>query len=301
VEPELACEAFARSCCEALGYDASIPRPGLSSATRPKRDPDPSALLAAAPRAYRACLESCRAAASGLPSVWIEAWHGAVVDLASRGWGNPAMGSLFLLSLQAASLGYTVSKTGSDRVEHVMGSSRALVEAVGVRGAQLFYDALLRLRPSYLGRLSWAGLPDASTSLGLWEVFEKRITLSQLLDRASLYDPVSRDAARQLQLSLGEILPVLSEQRCRLGEAVVRATLYALASAGDFLAFRKGGVNPRGLALEAYGGSAAAEAKLWGLLRGSAIGSTADLVVSALARLLYEAETGRLRVSFIGC
>jgi hypothetical protein len=301
VEPRLACRAFARACSEAIAYDASIPRPGASSTTRPQPNPDPSSLVAASPRAYEVCLRACTGAYMGFYDTWVKVWYRAVVDLAREGWGNPAMGSLFLLSLQAASLGYSLARLSSDNLHAIMGSSRILIEHAGVKATVLFFKALRRLLPSYLGRLSWDGLPDASTTLAVEEVEEKRITLAELLDKASLYDPVSKDAARYFQLSLGEALPVLIEYRCRLGEGILKAYLYVLAAERDFIAFRKAGIDLRGLAREAYEGFASAEGRLWRLLKASGAGSSADIIVAALARLLYEAELGRFRVAFTGC
>ncbi len=305
MEPRIACLLFAYACSQAVAYDASIPRPGLSSTVRPRRNPDPASLLAASPRAYRLCLSSCTLAARRKPQRWAALWARTVEELAGRGWGNPAMGSLLLLSLQAASLGSCLERRGSDSLDCVMGMSRLLVEEAGVEGAKAFYRALAAASPSYLGRLSWAGLPDASSpSLALDGIVAARITLLDVLEKASLYDPVSRDASRYLELSMGIALPELVEHRDCIGEGVARATLLIVGLEGDFVAFRKqlwGGF--RSLALEAYQGSTVALAMLWGLFRrGSAgPGSAADIVGNALARLVYEAEKQRKPLSFTSC
>ena len=301
MEPVEKCRALALACSEAVVYDASIPRPGLSYTVRPKPNPDPSSIIAASPRAYELCLQSCLSSYNGDATAWVRLWSSAVEELAARGWGNPSMGSLLLLSLHAASLGWSLSRRGCDSVEAVMGSSRELIEYTGVNGAVEFYRALTIVKPSYLGRLSWAGLPDASSPTSLQEVVDKRVTLWELLSKASIYDPVARDAARGFELSLGLALGELEESSCRLGEAVEKATLLLIALEGDLLLRRKLGFEPRRLALEAYHGSETARAELWAVLKGSGPGSVADVVVNALARLLYEAETGRVRVGFTGC
>ena len=298
MEPVEACYRQAYACAEAVIVDAAVPRPGLTSFSRPRRDLAPLAFAALAPRAYEACLCSCLKSIERNYAGWLDCWLDALDSLTSTGWGNPGMGMLFLLSLHAAALGYTVERLGTDDTVHVMGATRLLVEQVGVEGAKAFYRALQLVAPSYLGRLSWSGLPDATTGAhALAELWEKQVTLYELLAAASLYDPVARDAATGFSLSLGETLSLLLEHTDNLALAVKRATYYIAGFYGDFLLRRKRGSILGEMWLRAYMGDGAAEEKLYQLLKGVAgPGSSADVVVNAVARLLYLAATGRVTV-----
>ena len=277
------CKAFAHACSMAVIVDAAVPRPGLSSFEKPRRDLDPLGFAALAPLAYEACLCSCRdgmRAAHESHSDWCGCWFRAVRSM--RRWGNPGLGSLLLLSLQAAGLGYSYEKLGEPGLEHVMGATRALLRLCGPRGAKYFYDALYMLRPSYLGRLSWAGLPDAS---------QKQVSISigldSLVEYASLYDVVLRDAARLMELSLGVALPVLRETQCLA--AGVEKTTYLLAwMLDDFLLKRKKGRSYKELWLQAYRGDEGAVRRLYEELGETGPGAVADIVVNALARRLFE-------------
>ncbi|ABM80909.1 triphosphoribosyl-dephospho-CoA synthase [Hyperthermus butylicus] len=298
MEPVTACHQQAYACAEAVVIDAAVTRPGLTSFSRPRSDLDPLAFAALAPRAYEACLCSCLRSTAKDHTGWLGCWLDAIESLTAAEWGNPGMGMLFLLSLQAAALGYTVEKLGSDDDMHVMGAAQLLVEQAGVEGAKAFYRALQLVAPSYLGRLSWNGLPDATTGrLALAELWEKQVTLRELLAAASLYDPVARDAATGFSLSFGEIIPLLLEHADDLATGVRRATYYIAGFHGDFLLRRKRGGFLGELWRRAYMGDQAAEEELYRLLEGAAgPGSSADVVANAVARLLYLAEAGRITV-----
>ena len=290
-----ACSLAAWSCAAAAAVDAASTRPGLTSLERPRRDQDPwgYALLPAA--AYEACLCSCRLGYLGSGG-WTRCWLSSVERLAPH--GNPGMGMLFLMSLQAAATGAAAGR-GLYSVEHVMGFTRSLLEAEGVEGAEAFYRALRLLGPSYLGRIGYSRLPDAAP--GSPETPSARgVTLAELADEASLYDPVLRDAARMMEASLGALLPEawrLAEAGLPPGRIAWSLTLQALALEGDLLLRRKLGARAeeeaRRLASEALRGSAAAEARLWRLLRHAGPGSAADLAANTMARLVYEMEACR--------
>jgi len=277
------CKAFAHACSMAVVIDAAVPRPGLSSFEKPRRDLDPVGFAALAPLAYEACLCSCKdgaRAAHESRSDWCGCWFRAARSM--RRWGNPGLGSLLLLSLQAAGLGYSYEKLAEPGLEHVMGATSILLGLCGPRGAKYFYDVLYMLRPSYLGRLSWAGLPDASqrqVSIG--------IGLDGLAEAASLYDIVLRDAARLMEISLGMALPVLRETEC-LAAGVKKATYLLAWMLDDFLLKRKRERSYRELWLRAYLGDEEAVKELYEELGEVGPGSVADIVVNALARRLFE-------------
>ncbi|KSW12405.1 hypothetical protein CF15_06665 [Pyrodictium occultum] len=289
MEPEVACRLFARACSAAVAVDAAVPRPGLTSFQRPRRDLDPLAFAGLTGLAYEACLCSCLAAAAGELGAWPGCWLAAVEDMAAA-WGNPGLGSLFLLTLQAAGLGYAEAR-GRRSLEAVMASTGLAVDAGGVEAAAAFYRGLQLASPSYLARISWSGLPEVDGRLSIMEVWEKRVTLRELLEKASLYDPVSRDAAGMMRLSLGMALPTLLEEEC-LGRGVRRATYLLAGLEGDLLVSRKSGRVTRELWLRAARGDPGAEEELWRLLAGAGPGSAADLVVNAVARLIYEYLSG---------
>ena len=281
------CSRIALACSEALVLDATVPRPGLSSILRPRAGQEPRGFLRLPGLAAMVCRCSCRLAASrGRGWSW-RCWLPAVRSLAGEGLGNPGLGSLFLLSLLSAAYG---RRPWAQSDWAVMGASREALEAEGVEGAVAFYRGLQAAAPGYLSRLSWAGLPDATMGrLALRELRERRVTLAELADAASLYDPVLRDASRLLSTSIGLLKPFMEEllgQGVGLAEAFRRATFLALALEGDLLLRRKRGTEYREAALEAAEGSASAEAGLWRLLREAGPGSAADLAAAAAAWLL---------------
>ena len=277
------CKAFAHACSMAVIVDAAIPRPGLSSFEKPRKDLDPLGFAALAPLAYEACLCSCKEgtrAAHENRTNWCGCWFRAVRSM--RRWGNPGLGSMFLLSLQAACLGYSYERLADPGLEHVMGATGILLRLCGPRGAKYFYDALYMLRPSYLGRLSWAGLPDASQRQD-----SISIGLEDLASAASLYDIVLRDATRLMELSLGIVLPVLRETQC-LAAGVKKVTYLLAWMLDDFLLKRKKGRSFQELWLRAYGGDEEAVKRLYEELGEAGPGAVADIVVNALARRIFE-------------
>ncbi len=280
--PRRYCMLFGRACAAAVVLDVVIPRAGLVSWAWWRSDLGLDSFAVLSPVAYKVCLASCLAGAQGRPGRFTRYWLWGVRETASL--GNPGMGSLFLLSLQAASLGYTLQHLGRDNLEHVMGATRYVLEDAGEQGAKDFYQALETISPSYLGRISYAGLPDATTSL--WRS-ELKSSLHELLWEASLYDPVSRDAVNMMTYSLGYAYNTIKEEG--LAEGVARANYCLAAWLGDLVAKRKTAIPPS-LLDRACNGDPAAEAMLWSLARreGAGPASTADLVVNALARIVYE-------------
>ncbi len=284
------CRLLARACAAAAAVDAAVPRPGLSSITRPLPDPEPLALAASAGPAYEACLCSCLHGLAAQPGWAPRCWLPAALE-ASRPWGNAWTGALFLQSLQAAAHGAAARHGRQWRDEAVMGASRLVLEAEGAEGAAAFYRALRAASPGYLARLSWSGLPDATRSDAEAVLRERGIDLAELADKAALYDLVLRDASRLLELSLGTALPVLEEElrRTSLAEAVKKATLL-IAAWGDMLLRRRASVDPEELRRAAE--SPAAEAMLWRRLRGKGPGAAADIVAAALTRLVAKKLAG---------
>lgn len=287
VEGEV-CRLQARACAEAVALDASVPRPGLTSVTRPRPGHEALGFIGLTGLAYEACLCSCRLGAS-LAAGWTGCWLRAVEEMARR-WGNTGLGMLWLLALQSHAVGLA-ARHGREAVdEAVMGASVWSVEAEGVEGAAAFYRGLGLVSPGYLWRVSWSGLPDASCpGLAVWELRERGIGLAELARAAALYDPVMADTSGMLGVSLGFLYPLLLEEAGRRGlvEALRVATLRAALVYGDLLARRKLPGGWEGVAREAAGGSEVAWALLWRLLRGAGPGSAADLVAAAVARLLF--------------
>lgn len=284
------CRIMARACSEAVALDVSIPRPGLFSLQRPRRPGEERGFISIIPRSYEVCLCSCLRGYRRRGG-WSDCWASGVVDIARRGFGNPGFGSLFLLALLSSSLGRAV-ESGSGRVEGVMGWSRRLVEAEGARGAFNFYRALAAANPSYLFSISWSGLPDASRQgLALGEVERLGLELREIVDKASIYDPVMRDASRFLALSLGIVYPLLREEVLEKGEGLwgaVKEATYTVALLEGDLILARGDIRVEDSLLEASSDGGVFEALLWRLLRGTGPGSVADVVISGLAYFLYE-------------
>lgn len=278
------CKVFAHACSIAVVLDAVVPRPGLFSFIKPRRDMDPLGFAALAPIAYEACLCSCNNGVE-LPHMksgdgWCKCWFRAVRHM--RRWGNPGLGSLFLLSLQAASLGYAYEKLGVIKLEHVMGSSRIVLEACNKEGTKYFYNTLYMLKPSYLGRVAWSGLPDATQRQDFIN-----ISLYDLAQLGALYDNVLRDASRLLELSLGLALSELRKAPC-ISIGIKKATYLIAGLLPDFLLRRKTGKGYEDYWLRAYTGDKHAEHILYNELESVGPGSAADIVVNALARYLFE-------------
>lgn len=301
---EDSCRTVAQACLEAAVLEAVIPRPGLTSIARPRPDHNPWAFIKLPAYSYEACLCSCRHGYM-LASGWTYCWRKSVEELAY--WGNPGLGILFLQSLQAAAVGASAREERDDSDYAVMGWSRRLIEAEGVEGALNFYATLQAVAPSYLGRISYNGLPDATNGLlALMELEEKRVTLAHIVDTGALYDPVLHDASRLLGVSLGYILPLLEDKAKSIGvmEAAKTVLYHAAARLEDLIMKRKLGEEldrVKRLFLEAEQGSVYAESQLWRFFRGrkAGPGSLADLVANALTRLLYKqakSESGSLRL-----
>jgi len=286
MDEEVVCRRFARACAASVVVDAAVPRPGLSSFQKPRRDLDPIGFAGLAGLAYEACMCSCMRVLLGDIGGWVGCWLSSVEEMA-RSWGNPGLGSLFLLSLQAAALGYAVYRGRGDSLEAVMASTSRAVDSGGVEAAVAFYRGLQLVYPSYLARISWSGLPEVDGRLSLEAIRETGVTLQALLERAALYDPVSRDAASFMSLSLGMALPILREEPC-LEKGVRRATYTLAGLEGDMLVARKAGRIAPEIWLQAATGDQDAERALWELLASGGPGSVADIVVNAVARLVYE-------------
>ncbi len=209
-------------------------------------------------------------------------------------FGNAGLGSTLLLVFQSASLGFALSR-GSDSIVSIMGAARHLVELEEVEGAYNFYLALSSLSPSYLARIGYLGLPDASSSLSLQDILSRGVTFSVLLREASHYDIVSRDLVTGFEISLGLLVNII----CSHGfmEGVAKATYFTAASYGDMLLKRKIGVKLEQLWLRAWKGNRWALYELSLLLDdyGVGPGSSADLAVNAAARCLYEHLLGLRR------
>ncbi len=292
------CEAVAWACAAAQTLDAATPRPGLTSLTRPQQPrQNPWPWSYTPPAAYEACLCSCRLGQEMKPG-WTRCWLAAVKKLARLG-ENTAMGSLLLQTLQAAATGAAEAKQ-LHRVEHVMGHTRILLEAEGAEGAGNLYKALRLLNPSYLARISYSGLPDATDPTETPQT--KQITLAEIADTAAAYDPVLREAARHMQTSLGPLLDLarrLHQQGETPTETMKQVTLQALALEGDLLLRRKLGPQAEAEAAQLAREAAhnpTAEARLWRLLKHAGPGSAADLAANTMARLAYE----KLREGYIG-
>lgn len=271
------CREIASACSSSLATDVLVPRPGLSSIKQPRADLDPLSILYTSPIGYEVCLCSCKN-----PDNWVRCWFNGVEEM-SKLWGNTGLGSLFLLSLQSASTTLAIN-SGSNRIEHVMGFSHQLIESSGVDGAVLFYKALSLLNPSYLYRISWSGLPDASSPSSWVEVHEKSITLRELLDFASLYDPVSRDAIRYFSISLGIAYSIIMERYPCIESGVKDATYTILLLEDDLLLKRK--IGYKYSSIKDHFISNATNKKLSQLEVGP--GSIADIVINALFRVLLE-------------
>ncbi len=271
------CKKIASACSSALTTDVLVPRPGLSSIKQPRTDLDPLSILYTSPIGYEVCLCSCID-----PDNWVKCWFNGVKEM-SRLWGNTGLGSLFLLSLHSASTILALSK-GLNSIENVMGFSQELIEISGVEGAVLFYKALSMLNPSYLYKISWSGLPDASNTSSWFEVYEKSITLRELLDLASIYDPVSRDAIRQFSISLGIAYPLIVEKYPCIESGVKNATHTTLLLEGDLLLRRK--TQYKYYLVKKYNEDSRTYSTLSKLEAGP--GSIADIVINALFRVLFE-------------
>ena len=203
-------------------------------------------------------------------------------------YGNIGMGYTLLLTLQAAALGYSMWRKGSDKREHVMGSVVEVVDALGVDGAKDFYRCLQFVSPSYLWRIGYAGLPEVNGLYSLTLLAEKKVTFSRLLFEASIYDPVSKDIVEAMTYSLGYALDVIASQPT-LEEGVFRATYGVASWIGDLILARKAGYIPRELLHKVAQGDKTVLTELEKLLGEDAgPGSAADLVVNAVARLVYE-------------
>ena len=280
------CRLFARACAFAAFMDACIPRHGLSSCAKPRRDIPRLALGANVWAAYEVCFDSCLAGLEEVPHFFHMFWVEAVRE--SVRWGNAGAGMLLLFALQAASLGYSLAKYSSDNIYHVMGSARAAVEAAGVEGALSFYTVMEMVSSRYLARIAYAGIPSITDGmLAKQHILEKKLSLADILAEASLYDPVSRDAYTGFTISFGEAYPTIDPTSL---EETLPKTTYCVAMLEDDLLVKRKTLNPV-LARQLLGLLCAEETPPIdpeNVLRDAGPGSSADIVANALARRYYE-------------
>ncbi len=263
------CSIFSRACGAAIVLDYLSPRPGLSYIGSERPGLPGLGFLSAASAAVEACRVACKrcyiasrtSLSCRLSRVWWKACRGGLV------YGNTSAGALLLLVFQAGSLGWSMASTGRDRLEAVMGSASIVVGGEGLEGSKYFYRVYRWLSPSYLARLSADGLPDIMSDTYLYSL----PSFTELVCKAGLYDNVLGDLCRLFQYSLGYAYSVLVEEAPRQGlrGAVREATMLVVEEYGDFLSKRKGYRVP---------------------------GSAADIVVNALARLVYEAFRDRILI-----
>ncbi len=279
---------FAQACAASIVVDVVVPRAGLVSAYWWRSDLTPLSFSILSGIAYDVCLRSCLSGYEGAPGRFTLYWLKGVIR--TKDLGNPGMGSLFLLALQASSLGLSLRTLESDSIIHVMGSTSKVIDEAGSKGALDFLRVLHIVSPSYIGRISYGGLPDVTSRTCL--EYAKRLSLREVLDIASLYDPVARDAVRFMTYSLGYAYETILEEGVIEG---VKKANYCLASwLGDLVSFRKVGATSR-VYEEACRGADIEEALLWSILKeGGGPASTADIVVNALARVFYDFLAGRI-------
>ncbi len=289
------CRAFARACTASIVVDTYSPRPGLSTVRRWRRDPGPLSFAILAPLAYELCLKACRAGATVAQGTAREGtitsiWRKTVETVAKLGLGNPGLGSTMLLAFQAAALGYSLEAYESDSIDHVMGSVNTILEAEGTKGLRNLYRAITTVSPSYIHRIAWQGLPDTSTrKLAEQETLEKRLTLKDALALTSLYDPVSRDLYTSFTISLGYAYPLIIKHSNIL-KAVAKATYAVAGWHDDLILKRKLGKSYRKLWEAAFRETPEALTLLKTILANTNAGpgSSADIVVNATARAIYE-------------
>lgn len=275
------CRLVARSCSAAVALDVLIPRPGLSSFRSPRADPHPLDIAYTAGIAYEACMRACMT-----PRSWILRWKRAVREMV-RAVGNTLAGALFLLSLQSASIGTSLSRLGRLVEEDVMGSAMECVDVAGTEGAIAYIEVLGLISSSYLWRIGWSGIPDVTTGrLALDTLRSSGLTLSKLLAAASIYDVVSKDAATGFSISFGLAKPLIAAESS-LADGVRKATYAVVYYEGDLLLRRKC-YEQRELWGRALAGDEEAEAVLWRTYTGCGPGSAADIVINAAAYTIAE-------------
>lgn len=291
-EPLTACRLFSYACSTAIMLDYLSPRPGLAYIGSKRTDIPGLSFIVFSSAANNACLYACQAGYlfahmagySGLTTLW----RRAIEELA---WlGNPAMGSLLLLVFQAGGLGCSIGRYGADKLEYVMGCVKSLAEHSGVEAAKDFYRVLFTLSPSYLYRIEWDGLPDASTPTSLDDIESRGIEFKELACKASLYDQVLGDLCRGMEYSLGLIYSILRDKMEEgLLKAIIQATLESVEILGDFVLYRKTGYRQLNPLIASHDKEVDT---VLALLRAGP-SSIADLVVNAVARLVYEALSSR--------
>lgn len=260
------CRFFSRACGAAIVVDYLSPRPGLSYIDGERPGLPGLGFLLAGSGAVMACYRACKkclvrsrtSGSCGVSREWAKACRETLF------YGNTSAGSMLLLVFQAAALGYSLATRGSDGIGAVMGS---LVELLGYEDElpSMFYRIYNWLSPSYLARIGYNGMPDIRNPL-----YEDQLPGPvEFACKAGLYDNVLGELCTGFQQSLGYAYPVLREALARgegLRRAVASATVEVVNAYGDFLSKRKGRWVP---------------------------GSSADIVVNATARLLYEAFVAR--------
>ncbi len=191
----------------------------------------------------RACWRGYRVRRGTLPPSeaalgWII--KGAVLSMLRwQKGGNTSLGSIILLvPLSAAAGACGKLPVGLDRLRDWVGK---LAKATTPRDAVEVYEAIRRVRPGGIGKVSELDVMDPSSTK---QIVEKQITLYQIFERSAHYDAIAREWVTNYRLCFEVALPEF-ENLLRRGfsfsEAVAQAFIKLLATSPDTLIARKAG------------------------------------------------------------
>lgn len=168
--------------------------------------------------------------------------YSCVRDIVERVGQNTSLGTILNLTLQSAATTYTILKFGRFNVEKMVEAAYRIARLTDVLDATFYLKAVRTAGPSYLGRLSYWGIPDVNDPLLEVKILENHTTLYELLETLPS-DLVSKNFISGLQLTRNyyklskELLESYS-----LNCSLIKTYAQIILDNGDYLVFRKHGI-----------------------------------------------------------
>lgn len=157
--------------------------------------------------------------------------------------GNVSLGLTLNLTLQSAASTYTVLECGRFDVDKLVEVGKRIVYLTDGIDALYYLKAVKHASPSYLGRISYWGVPDVYDPLLKLKVETTNLTLYKLLSTLSS-DVVSKNFTSGLQITRAyyKLYKEYSE-RLNWNDALLRIHARLIVDFRDYLVFRKHGVS----------------------------------------------------------
>ena len=158
--------------------------------------------------------------------------------------GNTNLGTMTLMVPLVVAVSAVLSDYRELHYRKICGIARKLVEDSTEDDAIYFYKAIRVVKPSYLGRLDYWGLPEVFDPLFEVKIRRKGITLLDILKPSSLWDIVMRELYLGYINILGPYIQVYKKfnKAYDWNTATILTFLYILSNEVDSIIRRKHGL-----------------------------------------------------------